>query len=450
MIMDFPLIDLDMLNEDAVMAGQQRVEDNVPPILPPPVTPRPPTVANILNMTENLRYQASGGAYQAPYNQYSSPYSSSSPYTQASTSYTTPQPPQIVPVNFNSHPQTTIPTLQQPLSQFSQYQPESMKRDCEMTSFVPLHATHREAQNTANNDARDTEVQLVSSRTKKKSLAQTKKPSNRKEKKETKRAKTPIKIDDNSEAAEDSEEDSRNNNRRGKRNMKPQEKLFLIKQCVEHKMEYKPNNKGIFWQMMKDLLKEGTGYIFADPRKTVTRWVEARIEEVLDEELGSGNEELRGDFKAAVEDFTERVHEVAEDVQEQAKDKYLKAQEAYETGRLENSMVFAVDDEPIPGFDAPVSSTRGSTPSIALSGKGKRKRGDEDDFLRGVTQLAESNEKSAAIMAEAIRVQRPHDMEVSGLRNEVDSLKSDIKDIKGSMEKMMTLLGNFVNSRESS
>ncbi len=70
--------------------------------------------------------------------------------------------------------------------------------------------------------------------------------------------------------------------------MTPQEKLFLIRECCAHSDEYKPRNKLAFWETIRKLLKEHTGYDLVEPRLTVTRWVKARIDELVEEEMGSG------------------------------------------------------------------------------------------------------------------------------------------------------------------
>lgn len=54
------------------------------------------------------------------------------------------------------------------------------------------------------------------------------------------------------------------------RNMKPYEKLVLIRECCEHMDEYRANNKGKFWAMIGELLKQKTGYESVHPMQTVT------------------------------------------------------------------------------------------------------------------------------------------------------------------------------------
>ena len=80
-----------------------------------------------------------------------------------------------------------------------------------------------------------------------------------------------------------------------------QEKLALIRECCEHVGEYKPWNKTVFWEMIQGLLKNRTGYDLLEPRLTVMCWVKTRINELVEEEMGSGTQVEQDDFKAAVE-----------------------------------------------------------------------------------------------------------------------------------------------------
>ncbi len=160
------------------------------------------------------------------------------------------------------------------------------------------------------------------------------------------------------------------------RNMNIREKLVLIRECVEHADEYRPGNKTKFWAMISELLKQQTGYELISPQQTVTRWVKARIDELVEEEMGSGTEVERNDFKTAVETFSARMETVAQDIDDALKTRQQRAAENLEAARLENSLIFQLDDEPIPGIDAPPTGTQSSRgSSIALGHRpNKRKR----------------------------------------------------------------------------
>lgn len=53
--------------------------------------------------------------------------------------------------------------------------------------------------------------------------------------------------------------------------MKPHKKLVLIREYCEHEDEYRPNNKGKFWSMIGELLKQKIGYKLVYSMQTVIR-----------------------------------------------------------------------------------------------------------------------------------------------------------------------------------
>ena len=55
--------------------------------------------------------------------------------------------------------------------------------------------------------------------------------------------------------------------------------------------------------MIRKFLKDKTGYDLQGPRVTVTRWVKARIDELVEKEIGSKTQLEQDDFKEAVEKF---------------------------------------------------------------------------------------------------------------------------------------------------
>lgn len=121
------------------------------------------------------------------------------------------------------------------------------------------------------------------------------------------------------DADEEVEEVGRPRKKGRNRNMTTHEKLVLIRECVEHAEEYRPGNKTKFWAMISDILKQHTGYELANPCQTVTRWVKAIIDELVEEEMGSGTEVERNNFKTAVETFAERMKIVATDISDSVK-----------------------------------------------------------------------------------------------------------------------------------
>lgn len=143
--------------------------------------------------------------------------------------------------------------------------------------------------------------------------------------------------------------------------MNKQEKLVLIRECCEHTDEYCPWNKIMFWAMISS---QQTGYDLVNPAQTVTRWVKSQINKLVEEELGSGTEVEKDDFKTAVEQFATRMKMVAQEINDSVKSRQQRAAKNLEAARLESSLVFEIDDEPIPGVDTPVSNSTQSNVSI--------------------------------------------------------------------------------------
>ena len=71
--------------------------------------------------------------------------------------------------------------------------------------------------------------------------------------------------------------------------------------------------------MIGELLKQKTGYKLVHPMQTVIRWVKARIDELVEEKMGSGTEVERDDFKTAVEQFAKQMEEVAREIDDTVK-----------------------------------------------------------------------------------------------------------------------------------
>lgn len=194
------------------------------------------------------------------------------------------------------------------------------------------------------------------------------------------------------------------------RGMNAQEKLALIRECCEHASEYRLNNKMAFWMLIRDLLKTRTGYLLKEPRNTVLRWVADRGDELVQEEMGSGTQVDQDDFKAAVEQFAGRVKAIQDELDEQVKTSKAKSAELYESARVQSAMVFGLDDEPIPGVDAPSNSATQAGPSIALNplarvAANKRKREGSaaaEESLKEATMLAESFRDSSKELAKAL------------------------------------------------
>lgn len=84
--------------------------------------------------------------------------------------------------------------------------------------------------------------------------------------------------------------------------------IFLIRECCEHAAEFIPNNKMVFWEMTRDLLKERTD-LLKEPRNAVLRWAADR-DGLVQKEMGSGTQVDQDDFELAVERFSARLKTV--------------------------------------------------------------------------------------------------------------------------------------------
>lgn len=244
------------------------------------------------------------------------------------------------------------------------------------------------------------------------------------------------------------------------RNMTPKEKLALIRECCEHADEYRPGNKSKFWIMIRRLLKERTNYDLVDPRQTVTRWVETRIDELVEKEMGSGTEMERNDIKAAVEQFAGRWHTVTDEISDTVKTRQTRAAEILEAARLESSQGSNVTNELIRDVDTPSNSPTGSTgsepPSTALALQAnKRRRVDPEastingEMSTDAMLLATSFRESTTLLAEALRATRQapvaelplptatppaHNL---SLEQRVDRIESALDDLRGMVGRIL-------------
>lgn len=91
-------------------------------------------------------------------------------------------------------------------------------------------------------------------------------------------------IEGGEERAGDGEESTRPKKKGRNRNLNAAEKLALIQECCKHAKMYQSSNKTKFWAMIKQILKDRTGYSLAFPGQTVKHWVEALLSEQVDDE----------------------------------------------------------------------------------------------------------------------------------------------------------------------
>lgn len=80
--------------------------------------------------------------------------------------------------------------------------------------------------------------------------------------------------------------------------------------------------------------------------------------------MGFGTELEKNDFKMVIEMFAEQIKNMAQEIENFVQFPKTKVAESLATTCLENSLVFQLDNESIPGINALASST---TSSIALT-----------------------------------------------------------------------------------
>lgn len=232
------------------------------------------------------------------------------------------------------------------------------------------------------------------------------------------------------------------------RNMNKHEKLVLIRECCEHAQEYRALNKTKFWAMISDILKQQTGYHLVNPQQTVSNWLKAQIDELVEEEMGSGTEVERNDFKTAVETFAERIRIVAQEIEDSVQSRKAKAAESLAAARLENSLVFQLDDEPITGVDTPSGST---TSSIALGSRSQKRKRDITDSIEPSADAVLMNngfKEAAVALADAyhsnINTQNNElASSVGQVEKRIDSVENSLGEVKRSFGDMKGTLGNM-------
>lgn len=140
------------------------------------------------------------------------------------------------------------------------------------------------------------------------------------------------------------------------------------------------------------------------------RWVAKRVDELVEEEMGSGTQVDQDDFKVAVEQFNDRVKTVKKELDKQVKTKQAQTAELFEAARVQSAMVFGLDDEPIPGVDATADSPHATTSGkssialnqVACAAANKRKREDNQGPSSDAMLLADSFKESTAVLARAL------------------------------------------------
>lgn len=211
--------------------------------------------------------------------------------------------------------------------------------------------------------------------------------------------------------------------------------------------------------MIRKLLKDETGYDLQEPRVTITRWVKARIDELVEEEMGSGTQVEQDDFKEAVEKFGERMDAIQKNLDSAVKDKQAQAAELFEAAKLQSEMVYGLDDEPISGVEA-AANLGPSSRTIALNSSRKRKW-DDSGISNNVVLMSKTLEKTTTVLAQALVDSRGETVSLSGNVAAFDKKISDMEhrieakieacwgDIEGKLDRILAAMSATNNNNSS-
>lgn len=105
---------------------------------------------------------------------------------------------------------------------------------------------------------------------------------------------------------------------------------------------------------------------------------------------------------------------MANEIEDMVKTYQERVAKNLKAAQLENSLIFQIDDELIPGIDIPTNSTRSGTLFITLNGRGKRKYSEMESTnssnnvkpSKDVVLLATSFRESIVILATALKDSR--------------------------------------------
>lgn len=228
-----------------------------------------------------------------------------------------------------------------------------------------------------------------------------------------------------------------------KRNMNVQEKLVLARQCAAHQDEFRARATKGFWTMISRALKQETGYDLKEPRLAVGGWMDKRKQEQLDSEMGSGNEEQLGDFKAALDAFAERYYAVQAELTNNKEKAEKEFEDALVAARHREGLLFQTRDE---YFNETSLSETSSLQALKSKKRKAREQADASERLIGAV------DKIAGIFTG--ENEPVDDGKVAELQQTVKTVQQDLGALKVDMTKGMdelkSLLIQVMGSRESS
>lgn len=132
---------------------------------------------------------------------------------------------------------------------------------------------------------------------------------------------------------------------------------------------------------------------------------------------------------------------VAQEIDDALKTRQQRAAENLEVARLENSLIFQLDDKPIPGVDIPQSIALGHRPN-----KRKREAAFNEEPSGDAVLLANSFRGSMAVLAEALRAR--HEAPTPGPANDLLSQRITTLEEKfdGTLGNMQDTMGRVLQA----
>lgn len=118
--------------------------------------------------------------------------------------------------------------------------------------------------------------------------------------------------------------------------------------------------------------------------------------------MSSGTQVEQDNFKATIKQFIIQFNTIQAKLDLAVKDKQLQVLELFAVVKLQNAMVFGLDDKPIVGIERTSGLVLGSGFSIALNPIQKQKQDEVNKPFQDVILLLETFERSTAILAEVL------------------------------------------------
>lgn len=169
--------------------------------------------------------------------------------------------------------------------------------------------------------------------------------------------------------------------------------------------------------------------------------------------MGSDTEIKRNDFKTVVETFVENMKIMAKEIENAIQSQKTKVVESFNTTRLENFLVFQLDDKPIPCVDTPLDFT---TSSIALRSQSQKRKQDANsststELSANIVLINNRLKVAAVVLANSytrsnINTQNTNPELASSIHQverKMDLVENSLGEVKRSLGDMTGILGSM-------